>query len=139
MSATYLSKALAFSFWTLRRTFSALYDDGYADWKALAVLGGSQVLTLFMGISLLSIVLGHRVLTVTKMSTFCLCVGVGLSVTALNYYALRYRDRWTRFEPQFERYPTLARVVGSIVVVVLVIANAIASLIAADTVSHLPR
>jgi multisubunit Na+/H+ antiporter MnhB subunit len=134
------TKLLAFAYWELRRFFRTfLHDDGYSDWKALAVICCAQLGGIMAAVSVISIILGHRILPASRASMYSFAIALACGVTAVNYYALRFQNKWARFEAEFEHYSARAQTLGRLAVFVAVIVIAVTTLLAAAAASHLPR
>jgi hypothetical protein len=129
-----VSKLLAFALWQLRRLFAAISNDGLAEWKALVVLGCSEmaaVMLVFFGIS---IAIGHKLLVNSDLP-FYLAAVVGLG---LSYFSFRKKSTWTRFETEFRSYSAVARVLGAMVVIIVIVSIAVAALFSAAAAHRLP-
>jgi branched-subunit amino acid ABC-type transport system permease component len=101
-----LARAHAYWFYVARNTFKALFDDGLEDWKALLVITVAMLFTALDGVAAVSIVLQHRVLLPDARQSFRMLWGtVTFSVTAINYFTLVNRRRWSRFEREFQHVP----------------------------------
>ena len=107
----------AYSFCVTRNTFKALWDDGLEDWKALLVLTVAMLFAALDGVAAVSIALQHRVLLPDTKEHFRILWGTAaFSLTAINYFTLVNRRRWTRFEREFRHHPKASRLLGGFVV-----------------------
>jgi len=107
---TWFARAHAYSFYVTRRTFKALSNDGLEDWKALLVITVAMLFTALDAVAAMSIALQHRVLLPDAKQSFgVLWATVTFSLTALNYFTLLNRHRWTRFEREFQHLPKPAQ------------------------------
>ena len=89
--------------------------------------------------SMISIIVGYRILPTSKSLFVILGSGVSVGVTAVNYYLLRYQNKWTRFEAEFSRYSARSRMIGHLAVIAAIIAVLAATAISLGLASHLPR
>jgi hypothetical protein len=134
-----MTKLLAFVFWELRGFFrDFLYDDGYSDWKALAVMCCVEIMAIMAAVFIASLILGHRILPNSKLSEYLWAIGIGTAVAAINYYVLQVDDRWARFKPEFEGYSARGRFLGRLAIFAAIIAIAAAALFSAAAAKHLP-
>lgn len=134
------TKLLAFAYWQVRRFFRASpFDEGYSDSKALAVLCIAQIVLILSVMSLLATSFGYTFLVPSRTSEVLFAVLLSSAVTAANYYALSYRNRWARFEAEFESYSALSRRVGSFVVASTLVLIVVAAVITKKGLNHLPR
>ena len=118
----------AYLFYVIRNTFKALSDDGLEDWKALLVITVAMLFAALDGVAAVSTGLQHRVLLPETRAHFRILWGTAaFSLTAINYFTLVNRRRWTRFEREFHRHPKANRLLGGFVVwasMILVVAVA---------------
>jgi hypothetical protein len=134
-----MTKVLAFVFWALRGFFRGfLYDDGYSDWKALALISCTEILGIMTGIFITSLAVGHRLLPTSKPILWVLGVGIALGTMGANYYMLRFENRWARFETEFQAYSMGARILSGIAIVVVFVILAVTAIASATAVGHLP-
>ena len=97
-----LARAHAYAFYVIRGTFQWTWDDGLQDWKALLFISVAMSFAVFSGVTAVSIALQHRMLlpdAKQRFMTLWRTVTVGL--TAINYWNLVRRRRWSRFERDF--------------------------------------
>jgi hypothetical protein len=134
-----ISKLLAFSFWELRRLFVAIYDDGWADFKAMAFLICAQAALVVTFFDIASLVLGHKVSPRPGLAQNCFMVAMSAVIVAANYFSVQYNAKWRRFEAEFEGYSPFVRVCGCVVVAIIVLASFISMIFLGAAVSHLPR
>jgi hypothetical protein len=85
----------------------------------MCLLGCVQIGIVSMVLELVSIALGRRLLTAGSPVATIFSLVLVVSVTALNYYAVRYRSSWKYFEPEFEGYSKLVHRVSGVVVIML--------------------
>ena len=78
------SKMLAFAFWELRRILNAISDDGWADWRAMALLICTQAGLVFSVLGLGSVILGRRLIPTHEPETTVLGVLLAVAITAIN-------------------------------------------------------
>jgi hypothetical protein len=113
----WIKRAQAFVFYVLRNTFKWVWDDGWADWKALLVM---SVATNFAAISVaafISILLQHRVLLPdTKLRFVSLWGTIGVCVLTFNYYTLVSPRKWTGMGRDFLHHPKFVRIWGGVAV-----------------------
>ena len=134
-----MRKAFAFLFWQLRSLSEALYDDGLADWKALTIIGCLEVAVLMSVVSGIAIARGHRPVLIPKAELWVVALGCGAILHALNYFSLKYKNRWKRFEKEFKRYSSRVRLFGAIITSVVVIGIVTGVFWSATVARHLPR
>jgi len=97
-----LARAHAFAFYAIRGTFQWIWDDGLQDWKALLFISLAMFFAVFSGVTAVSIALQHRILLPDAKQSFMTIWGtVGMGLTAINYWTLVRRRRWSRFEREF--------------------------------------
>jgi hypothetical protein len=132
-------KAFALLFWELRCFFNALYDDGYADWKALTIIGCCEAALLLTLVFSMSVALGHRFLPKSKAEIYAGAFGVASLLHGMNYFSLKYKDRWKRFEREFQSYSLLGRVVSAAMTFLVVSGAATGIFWSATVARHLPR
>lgn len=131
---------LAFAYWELSRFFSRfLYDDGYSEWKALAIICSTQILAVMLFVSTISVLLGHRVKLGPKGFTLVLPITLSAVITAANYFALRFRNRSAKFFEESEHYTARVRTLGAIAVFLSIGLIAIVSLLVTGIARHLPH
>jgi hypothetical protein len=63
--------------------------------------------------------------------------GLSLAITGTNYYLLRFENKWARFQPEFQGYSAVARILGGLAIAVVVMGIAIAAIASATAVGHL--
>jgi len=133
-----ITKLLAFVFWDIRRFFKFMYDDGLAEFKALAVIVCAEILGVFATASMISVFLGYKILPTSKPLFFLLAIGLSLGVTGMNYYLFSYRRSSAQFEAEFENYSVRARLIGNLAVLAVICAIFAATLIFTGLARHLP-
>jgi uncharacterized membrane protein len=132
-------KVYSFVYWELTQLFKAIYDDGLAGWKAIAILGCAEILIIMGVYGCVSLVIGHRLLHGTTWVSRLLGIVVALAVFAANYGALLGNNRWRRFEEEFESYPRSGRVAAIIGIVGILLGIVVATLAALTAVRNLPQ
>jgi hypothetical protein len=130
-------KWLSFAYWELSRLFKAIYDDGWAEWKAMAILICAEIFMLMGVYGCISLFIGHRLLHTTSSLSRPLGIMVVLAVIAANYYALLSNNRWSRFEAEFESYSRATRIAGCVGVVGILLGTVVGTLAALTAVRHL--
>lgn len=124
----WLAKLDAYTFYVLRSTFKAAWDDSFEDWKALLVKSLATVFVCLTIASVLSIYLQKRLLLPQSKAEFLTLWGmVGLSVVICNYYLLVADRKWSRFEKEFKRQSKMNRIITGIAVwlsLILIVAAA---------------
>ena len=100
-------KFLSLVFCQLRWLFKAIYDDGFADFKAMTVIVVLQILLISSVVSLLSIALGRDLIGVLGPTGFAIALGLG--ILAPNYIYFWDREVWRRFEEEFRTYSLSTR------------------------------
>ena len=134
-----MRKAFAFLFWQLRGLCEALYDDGLADWKALTIIGCLEVAVLLSLVSGIAMARGHRPVLLSKPELWMVGLGCGAVLHALNYFSLKYKNRWKRFEKEFKGYSQRTRLIGAVITSVVVIGLVTVVLWSATMARQLPR
>jgi hypothetical protein len=109
-----LARLHAYTFYVLRTTFKALFDDGLENWKALLVITAAMNFAAMIGVSALSIALGYEIVPTEHFKM--VWVSMGFALAFVNYYSLIERARWSRFEREFREHARAARVAGFVVV-----------------------
>jgi hypothetical protein len=113
-------KLLAFAFWELRRILSAISDDGGSlDWRAMGLLGMTQVGLILSLFELSSLMLGRSLFPARGLDSVLFCLLLAGTIQASNNYALRYDQRLKTFEREFEQYSTLRKTIGCVVMILL--------------------
>lgn len=135
----HLSKAPGYLFWQLRQLCKMVSNDSLADWKALVILGGCEIVIVMTLVFVASISVGHRLWPTSGGGNYTATFGLASLLYGLNYFLLTYRNGWTRFQKQFEHYSVRMRVAGAIATVLFVILVAIGGAWSATAASHLPH
>jgi hypothetical protein len=133
-----MTKLYAFAFWNIRQFFKRMYDDGYADWKALAVIGCTEILGIMAAVFMVSIAVGYKLLPSSKPVLWILGAGISLGIAGINYYMLRFENKWTRFEREFNSYSTGVRILSGIAIAAVVMATIFTAFASAAAAGRLP-
>ena len=113
----WFARTHAYWFYSIRSTFRSLSDDGWEDWKALLVISVAMLFASLVAVAAVSIAFQHRVLLPSAKPRFMMIWGtVSFSLTAINYYTLVYRRRWSRFEREFRHLSKTTHILGGAVV-----------------------
>jgi hypothetical protein len=124
----WFARTHAYLFYVTRSTFKSVWDDGLQDWKALLVVSVAMLFAALACVATVSIALRHRVLLPNERQRFMVLWGtVALALTAINYYTLVFRRRWSRFEKEFQHLSKPARLLRAFVVwasMILIVAAA---------------
>jgi hypothetical protein len=124
----WLARAHAYWFYATRTTFDAGSHDGLEDWKALVVISVAMLFAALASAATVSIVLRYRVLLPGAKQSFMMLWGaIAFSLTAINYFTLVSRRKWSRFEEGFQHHSKASRIWGRVVVwisMILVVAVA---------------
>ena len=113
----WFARTHAYWFYSIRSTFKGLSDDGWEDWKALLVISVAMLFASLAVVAAVSIAFQHRVLLPGAKQRFMMLWGtVSLSLTAINYFTLVYRRRWSRFEREFRHFSKTTQTLGGVVV-----------------------
>jgi hypothetical protein len=132
-------KPLAFAYWELNRLFTTTsFGDGYSEWKALAVVGCTQIAAIMLVISAISMVLGYRIFPPSKEFRLFFSAGLGVPVLAVNHFALRSGNRYAALEREFRTYARRTRTLGAVAVVLVVLMVFLAMIVMTSFASHLP-
>ena len=75
----------------------------------------------------------------SRRSTVLLACFLFTAVTAANYYALRYKNRWARFESEFEAYSALVRTISGVVVAGTLVLILVGAILTKNALNHLMR
>ena len=134
-----LLKVFSFVYWELSQLFKAIYDDGFAEWKAMAILICAEIFVIMGVYGCISLLIGHRLLHATPLASRLVGIVVVLAVVAANYGALLSNNRGYRFEAEFESYPRFVRVAGFIGIVGILLGIVVATLAALTAARHLPQ
>jgi hypothetical protein len=110
-------------FYKVSSFFKHASDDGLADWKAIVIIGGAQVLLL------VELMVWWTVITKIGIgiSKYWIIV-TGLFIAISNYYIFLYKERWTEYEEEFKNYSKQKSILISWIVFLFLI-GIIASLI----------
>lgn len=95
-----LTRLFAYYYWCLRHLFRAYLDDGYDAFKAMVVVGSVQVCIVFAMLSVISLVLGRRPVSIGGIPG-ALAIGALIVVVAVADN-LRSKE-WEGFELEFSR------------------------------------
>lgn len=132
------TKLLRFAYWTLRRIFRAIYDDGLDDFKAQVAVSVTDLLGAMTLLSLASLRVGHQILPSSKAGTVGLGLGLTGFIVVANYFIFS-KQKMVEFESEFRSYSVLARTIGGIVVVSFIVFVAAAAGLAGSAASRLPH
>lgn len=105
-------KPIAFAYWGLRRLARELSDDGYSDWKALAVICLVEVFLLVSAISFMSVHLGPSAVAWIMQWKLYGAILITVGVVGSNYYLLRFKEQCAQYEPEFRSYSRPKRALG---------------------------
>jgi hypothetical protein len=105
-------KPLAFAYWGLRRLARELSDDGYADWKALAIICFVEIFLIVAAISFMSVHLGPAAVAQIMHWKLYGAILIAAGVVGSHYYLLRFKDRSAQYEPEFRSYSQIKRASG---------------------------
>jgi hypothetical protein len=114
-----LRKLIAFAFWELRRILLAISDDWVLDFRAMSILVLTQFSLVFGALELGSIVTGHRLIPAGHPDALVFVLFLAILITALNRYAVSYKNYWKQYEHEFNGYPKFTRAFGMFVMAVL--------------------
>ncbi len=131
-------KWFSFAYWELSRLFKAIYDDGWAEWKAMAILICAEICMIMGVYGFISLLIGHRLLHATSLLLRVFGIIVVLAIIAGNYYTLLSGNRWSRFEAEFESYSRATQVTGCVGVVGILLGTLVATLAVLTAARHLP-
>jgi hypothetical protein len=111
----WIQKTHAYTFYVLSASFKKVYDDGWSDWKAGAVLSVGIFYALRTMANLALIAAGHRGFfgNYEPHTVKIFWIALGFCVAGVNVYAA---SKWARFEQEFERRPSSSRIRGGILV-----------------------
>lgn len=97
----------------------AISNDGSVEWRAMCLLVCTQIGIVLNILGFVSVVLGRRFITAPSPAATMFCIVLAVGVTAYTYYAVRYKNTWRFFEPEFEGYSKLVKRIGGIVMIAL--------------------
>lgn len=132
------AKCLAFVYWRLR-DFFGVYEDGYSDWKALAIICCAEIACVVLVLLSVSVALNRLIIFQSDAAALGFSVVLSCGVVAWNYYVLRHNNGWVQYRAEFEAYPARIRIVGSIAIAMAILGITVATLIAAKAASNIPR
>lgn len=133
-----LTKPYVYVFYVLRSWFKAMADDNLHDWKALVVL------CFFQGAAIVSVETIVEELVGTYLFSNNLLFGaapLAIALGLLNYFFLLHDDRWRKFERCFRGYSMTMRRIGTLSVVLAMIAVAslfVIAMLSIDPVVNAP-
>jgi hypothetical protein len=132
-----LRKALAFAFWELRRTLTAISGDGWVEWRAMSLLVCTEVGLILNLFGIASILLKRSLIPTHGLVLAFFGVFLAAAVTAGKYYGVQYKDRWKRFENEFDSYSKSRKTIGCLVMIMLPVLTAAAMSWTAATMARL--
>ncbi len=110
-------KTYAFIFEVFRRSFKAIWNDGWHEWKAVFVLSVGVGFALLAMAAIISISVHRRVLFPQAEPAFLTLWGsIGIGIVIFNYLYLIANRKAACFQREFERLSTTKRVYGCIAV-----------------------
>jgi hypothetical protein len=110
-------KTYAFVFEVFRRTFKAIWNDGWQEWKALLVLSVGAGFALLAVAAIISIVVHRRILLPQSEPAFLTVWGsIGIGIVIFNYCNLMLDRKASHFEREFESLSKISRVYRCIAV-----------------------
>jgi hypothetical protein len=133
-----VEKWYAFVFYQLRAFFKRIYDDGLADWKALVVIGSAQLAAIMATMSIVAVCLQHRISTPSNTIDVLVGLAVAAGLMMLNYRALLFEARWTRFEAEFKQYSVTVRCLSGLAIACFIVLIVIVALASAGAASRIP-
>jgi hypothetical protein len=125
-------------FWELRIIFNAIYDDGFAESKALITISCVEMAILLILLAAISVHAGHKLLPASKAVAILMIIGLACAIMATNQFFLTYKNKWTRFEPEFKGYSLHARTIGGVFVVAAAILAVVGMIISLGVARQLP-
>jgi hypothetical protein len=112
-------KLIVFAFWGLRRFLLAISGDWVVDFRAMALLALTQFSIIFSALEFGSIVLGRRLIPTGHPDAIVFVLFLAITITALNQYAVSYKNHWKLYEREFDGYSELTKAIGIVVMAVL--------------------
>ena len=79
----------------------------------------TQFSVIFSALEFGSIVLGHRLIPARHLDAMVFVLFLAITITALNRYAVSYKNHWKQYEREFDGYSKFTRVVGMLVMAAL--------------------
>ena len=113
-----VARTQAFVFYLLRSSFKSVFDDGFADWKAIMVMSIASAFAAMLLLAGISISLQRRLLP-GRIPFVILFAAISIGV--FNYYNSMSKSKWSRFEGDFQRTSTAVRVGGVLAVWLILI------------------
>lgn len=83
-----LLKYLSFAYWELTQFFKAIYDDGFDEFKAMTIIGCTEICIVMALVGCLSLLIGHRVLVASWWTGRLFIIVVAVILFASNYVLL---------------------------------------------------
>lgn len=99
----------------------------------------AQLLAVVSVLTLCSALLPLSLIPTSRAQQLRTACALGIVVTAINYFSLRFGSRWRRFEPEFESYSPFARRAGGFAVAGLLLLILVAAVYTKGQYNHLVR
>jgi hypothetical protein len=97
-------------------------NDRLGEWQALLALSAATLFAVIDVVSLISILLGYRVLLPHSKGEFLsLWTSIGLSLYILNFKTLVSNRKWCRYEQEFQKYSNVYKVCVGVIFVICVV------------------
>jgi hypothetical protein len=106
-------KLFAFSFWRLREFFR-IYDDGFSEWKALAVILCTAACAILVACFITTTILQCRLLPVSRLSGLAILAMMGLASLTAAFVMPRARNLVAMYEEEFNSLGSRDRVIGTV-------------------------
>lgn len=132
-----LRKLIAFAFWELRRILNAIAGDAWLDFRAMALLVCTQIGFVLSLLGTVSILTRRSLLPPQGLASTFFNLFLAATVSVVNYYGIQYKDRWKRFESEFNAYSKSRKAVGGLVIMVLPILAIVSAVWVASKMAQL--
>jgi len=112
-------KIFAFAFWEFRRILAAIAGDTLLDFRAMSLLVFTQACLLLSAFEFGSVMLGYRLIPVGQPGVTAFVLFWTVTITAVNLYAVSYKNHWKQYEREFNAYSAFIKNIGCFVIVLL--------------------
>jgi hypothetical protein len=129
---------LPFAYCELRAFFKAVYDDGFADFKASVFILCAQGFLVMIALGVASIAAGRKLLPRSTGGTILMAVLLFLGLEALNHFTLLTKEKVSAYEKEFSSYSTHNRVLGSVLVLAVMLIIVAGVFVIGGVVRRLP-
>ena len=132
-------KLLVFAFWEFRRILLAISGDTLLDFRAMSLLVFTQACVLLSALEFGSIMLGRRLIPTNELGITAFVLFWTITITAVNHYAVSYKNHWKRYEREFDGYSNVTKAMGWLVMIIMLVLGSTTAIWLTAGVKALPR